>query len=82
MLMEPGFLIAAGVAVVGSGGAAWAGTKASLNGTRKRVSRIEGQFDEEIPRLRRTLRTINERTVRIEEQLRAAKLDREEKVDA
>lgn len=36
------------VSVFGSGGAAWAGVKASLNGTRARVERIEDKLDKVI----------------------------------
>lgn len=38
-------VIAGILAIAGSGGAAWAGVKASLNGTRERVVRIEKRQD-------------------------------------
>lgn len=38
-------VVVAVVGVFGSGGAAWAGVRASLNGTRERVQRIESKVD-------------------------------------
>lgn len=43
--MDTQALVIAITAVVGSGGAAWAGVRASLNGTRERIQRIEKQQD-------------------------------------
>lgn len=79
--MEPSLLIVAGIAVFGSGGAAWAGTKASLNGTRSRVGRIESRVDEEIPQLRDTLQKIDVRTARMEEKMEVARLLRKSETE-
>ena len=70
-IADPSLFVVAGIAVFGSGGAAWAGTKASLNGTRNRVARVENRFDEEIPKLRDTLQSIDVRTARIEAKVNA-----------
>jgi hypothetical protein len=38
-------VIVAAIGVFSSGGAAWAGVRSSLNGTRERVARIETKVD-------------------------------------
>lgn len=65
--MTPELFIIAGTAILGSGGAAWAGTKASLNGTRERVSRIESKQDTMIE----TVADMKASVARIEERTRA-----------
>jgi hypothetical protein len=39
------YVIAGGMAIVGSGGAAWAGVKAGLNGQKERLVRVENKVD-------------------------------------
>lgn len=65
--MEPTLLLAVGAAIIGSGGAAWAGVKVSLNGTRERVTRIELRQDSH----GRTLDKVVVSQARMEEQLKA-----------
>lgn len=65
--MEPTLLLAVGAAIIGSGGAAWAGVKVSLNGTRERVTRIELRQDSH----GRTLDQVVVSQARMEEQLKA-----------
>lgn len=54
--------IVAGVAVLGSGGAAWQGVRVGLNGMRERQTRMETRLD----RVDRVLDGVNARTARIE----------------
>lgn len=46
MMSEMQTLLPALLTIVGSGGAAWVGVKASLNGQKERLVRVEDKVDE------------------------------------
>lgn len=63
--MEPTVIIAAATAIIGSGGAAWAGVKQAMNGTIARVQRMEIRQDahgRKLDQVAETVARLDERT--------------------
>lgn len=73
--LPPEMLVTAGIAIVGSGGAAWATASANTRATNRRVDRLEHRWDNEIPEIRDTMQRIDVRTARMEERLIAQEND-------
>lgn len=68
MVVDPAVLLALGGALV-SGGAAWGGARAALNGTRRRVEEIRNELVKHVEADAEIQRDVLDRLIRIETKL-------------
>lgn len=67
--MDASLFIVAGVAILGSGGAAWATSAANTKATDERLDRLESRYERDVANIRKSVQRIDVRTARMEERM-------------